>query len=69
MVQVYREMDNHEDGHTYTSIGTVLHGLYQKYFLGYELQHPEVRGLVWSIRWFGRLVLVCCFIRLLEHDA
>ena len=43
MVEVYREMHNHEDGHTYTSIGNILHGLYQKYFLGYELQHPEVR--------------------------
>jgi hypothetical protein len=28
-------------GHTYTSIGNILHTIYQKFFLGYELRHPE----------------------------
>ena len=37
MVEVYREMQNHRNGHTYTSIGNILHRLYQTYFLGYEV--------------------------------
>lgn len=41
MVEVYREMANHRNGHTYTSIGNILHKVYQAYFLGYELRHPE----------------------------
>ena len=41
MVEVYRDMHNHRNGHTYTSIGNILHKLYQAYFLGYELRHPE----------------------------
>ena len=33
MVEVFREMSNHYDGHTYTDIGTLLLNTYEKYFL------------------------------------
>ena len=40
MVEVYRDMNNYKDGHTYSSIGNTLHKVYPVYFLGYELRHP-----------------------------
>ena len=41
MVEVFREMSNHYDGHTYTDIGTLLLNTYEKYFLEYERAHPQ----------------------------
>ena len=41
MLQVFREMRNHYDGHTYTDIGTQLLNTYELYFLDYERDHPQ----------------------------
>ena len=46
MVEVFREMDNHYDGHTYTDIGTLLLNTYQKTFSEYEDEHPQDRNVV-----------------------
>ena len=41
MMQVFREMKNHYDKHTYTDIGTQLLNTYESYFLDYERDHPQ----------------------------
>ena len=41
MMQGFREMRNHYDGHTYTDIGTQLLNTYEFYFLDYEQDHPQ----------------------------
>ena len=46
MVEVFREMDNHYEGHTYTDIGTLLLNTYQKTFSEYEDEHPQDRNVV-----------------------
>ena len=45
MVEIFREMANHYDGHTYTDIGTLLLNTYQKTFLEYEEEHPQDRNV------------------------
>mmetsp|Transcript_11693 Transcript_11693/g.18821 ORF Transcript_11693/g.18821 Transcript_11693/m.18821 type:complete len:366 (-) Transcript_11693:11-1108(-) len=41
MVEIFREMTNHYEDHTYTDIGTLLLNTYEKFFLQYEQAHPE----------------------------
>ena len=43
MVEIFREMANHYDGHTYTDIGTLLLNTYEKTFSEYEEEHPQDR--------------------------
>lgn len=45
MVEIFREMANHYDGHTYTDIGTLLLNTYQKTFSEYEEEHPQDRNV------------------------
>ena len=40
MVEIFREMTNHYEDHTYTDIGTLLLNTYEKFFLQYEQAHP-----------------------------
>ena len=40
-MQVFREMKNHYEKHTYTDIGTQLLNTYETYFLDYERDHPQ----------------------------
>lgn len=40
-LEVFREMKNHYEGHTFTDIGTLLLNSYEKYFLPYEQAHPQ----------------------------
>ena len=41
MVEVFREMRNHYENHTYTDIGTLLLNTYETHFLEYEREHPQ----------------------------
>ena len=45
MVEIFREMANHYDGHTYTDIGTLLLNTYEKTFSEYEEEHPQDRNV------------------------
>jgi hypothetical protein len=41
LVEVFREMRNHYENHTYTDIGTLLLNTYETHFLEYEREHPQ----------------------------
>ena len=41
MPEVFRHMHNYYKGHTYTDIGNNLLNTYERFFLPYEMEHPE----------------------------
>ena len=46
MVEVFRDMENHYDRHTYTDIGTLLLNTYEQTFLEYEREHPQDLNII-----------------------
>ena len=82
MVEVFREMTNHYEGHTYTDIGTLLLNAYETFFLQYERSHPEAGPRICWTRYsrtdiaptYSRplffkatLTVVSCILYLLNH--
>ena len=50
MVEIFRDMENHYENHTYTDIGTLLLNVYEEYLLSYEKTHEQGTACRYVIR-------------------